>query len=99
MGCAACSADEQRLKNWRTVGGPLPLKGCTKEHTDRCRGPCRKSRILNEDGRCDECWLKREQKERPLPGICKGCRKAKQLNKDEYCVGCWLKQGASNDAC
>jgi len=66
--CADCIHDEQAVRQWQKAGGLMPPVTCTAEHVARCRA-CKMRKVqLNDDGRCDECWLLKEQKERPLPG-------------------------------
>ena len=66
--CADCLFDLEMLKLWEKQGGLLPARTCTEEHLERCKSCKRYYEEINEDGRCDECWLKREHRERPLPG-------------------------------
>lgn len=44
----------------------LPAPACLDGHLVKCRGCKGWGVTVNEDGRCDTCWLAREHKERPL---------------------------------
>jgi hypothetical protein len=66
--CGACLEDSRALQSWQANGGPLPPKTCSG-HLVSCRGCRKRVYVVNEDGRCDRCWIVREHKERPLSGV------------------------------
>jgi hypothetical protein len=53
--CPECAIDDIALAAWRTVGGMLPAKRCSRVHGKPCK-ECKTVLTRNPSKRCDSCF-------------------------------------------